>query len=507
MLLLALAFQAASYAPSMPPAAGHALRIDPFAVEHTPRDWGATLRADAQAFHDDIVANHPGPVNAADRNFARHNDAQLALAMRRARTARTYADYFFALRWYAASFNDGHLALGSPHSTPWDGAAWPGFLTNYDSYGVQRVVVRADDAPLPLGAMLIGCDGRSADRLAAEIVGQMEGRWMLESQRRELGGALFESTGNRYVHRPVRCTFKVDGRQRSITLTWRPSVPTEAVKRQIAAAHQVRYSFGVRSLQDNTRWYTIPSFNADPHSIAATTLPSMIADMRSQRDALVAARAIVLDLRGNGGGSSDWSYQIARVLWGPAALQRLSAVKQTIDWRVSSANIGSLEMGYAERQGKGMSPDSELWFRTSIAGLRGAMARGDVLWHASDEDENPHAELSPVADLPPLHGPVLLLTDGSCASACLDAVDLWRALGAIHIGRTTSADTLYMEVRHFTLPSGLAAGGMPMKVYRGRPRGANVPVVPTYAFPGDITETQAIERWIAALPPVAQRRW
>src|SRR4051794_13389793 len=77
------------------------------------RDWGAALRQDAQALHDDIAANHPGAVNSQDPGFSRRNDAQLALALKRARDARTYGDYFFALREYVASFNDGHMGFGT----------------------------------------------------------------------------------------------------------------------------------------------------------------------------------------------------------------------------------------------------------------------------------------------------------------------------------------------------------------------------------------------------------
>ncbi|MDF3983047.1 hypothetical protein P3W24_15850 [Luteibacter sp. PPL201] len=40
---------------------------------------------------------------------------------------------------------------------------------------------------------------------------------------------------------------------------------------------------------------------------------------------------------------------------------------------------------------------------------------------------------------------------------------------------------------------------VPMKVYRGRRRGSNVPLVPRDAYPGDLTDTAALERWIAGL--------
>jgi hypothetical protein len=228
----------------------------------------------------------------------------------------------------------------------------------------------------------------------------------------------------------------------------------------------------------------------------------MIADMRSARAKLASASAIVLDLRGNGGGSSDWSRQIAEVLWGTDALQRLPATNVHVDWRVSRANLESLEQSYAhQKTGGGLSPEMRHWFETVIAGMSAALARGDALWrHPKGGPEQDTADAAQDAlPPPPLLGPVYFTTDANCGSACLDAVDLWRALGAIHVGQTTSADTLYMDVRQRGLPSGITSVSMPMKVYRGRPRGSNEPVVPVHKFDGDIADTAALERWVATL--------
>jgi hypothetical protein len=41
---------------------------------------------------------------------------------------------------------------------------------------------------------------------------------------------------------------------------------------------------------------------------------------------------------------------------------------------------------------------------------------------------------------------------------------------------------------------------VPMKVYRGRKRGSNVPLDPVHVFPGDLRDTATLEAWIATLP-------
>ncbi|RZL18007.1 MAG: hypothetical protein EOP64_13110, partial [Sphingomonas sp.] len=95
---------------------------------NVPRDWAATLRMDAKAYHNQIADNHPGPYNKLDPGFARRNDAGLALALRRAATAGDYPGYLWAMRGYVASFNDGHVALDLDQPAPLP-IRWPGFLT------------------------------------------------------------------------------------------------------------------------------------------------------------------------------------------------------------------------------------------------------------------------------------------------------------------------------------------------------------------------------------------
>lgn len=466
------------------------------------RDWGAALRGDAQALHDDIAANHPGPVNPQDPGFAKRNDAQLALALSRARDARNYADYFFALRQYVASFDDGHMGFGAFGDTPND-FRWPGFLTGYDGRGDLRVILTAEAVKVPVGARLLGCDGMTAAQYAEATLGKMWGRWHLESQRQELGRMLFLDEGSRYVPQARRCRFEFDGRSRDILLEWRAMNRAERSERMktVFPARTSR-EFAARVLDDGTRWYSIPSFNPDPQSPAGKALPAMIAAMRADRAALVAAPAIVLDVRGNGGGSSDWSRQIGEVLWGRAALEKLPRAEVQVDWRVSPANLESMKQDYARQSsGPGLSAEMQAWFETVITGLSAALERGEPLWRQPADESVQARNPADRREPPParLGGRVYVLTDASCGSACLDAVDLWRALGAVHVGRTTSADTLYMDTRQFRLPAGITGGSMPRKVYRGRPRGSNEPVVPVHLFDGDIADTAAVERWIATL--------
>lgn len=462
-------------------------------------DWAAVTRRDAQAFHDAIAANHPGPYNTLDRGFRRRNAAGLALAIRRAGRVRSYGGYVAAMRGYVATFDDGHVALDLSNDVALP-LAWPGFLTGFDATGAQVVRTTARDVDLPLGATLRQCDGVPAAALAQRNVGAFRGRWQLESQRALNGGRLFIDAGNPFVARPRRCVFTIAGKARAVDLAWRP-LPDAAFDERFATTSQrARPAFASKTLDDGTRWYGLPSFDGDPAGTAAKALGPMIARLRQDRAAIVTAPRIVLDLRGNGGGSSDWSRQIAVILWGEGAVAMAEAHATAVDWRASPGNLAAMQ-AYRDhwRDAPDVSAEARDWATRTAAGLAGALKRGQPLWREPPEPVAGAVAAPSAAASRPALPPVFVLTDWGCASACLDAVDLWTALGARQIGQETSADSLYMEVREIAMPSGLGSAVVPMKVYRGRKRGSNVPAIPNIRYPGDMRDGAALERWVLAL--------
>ncbi len=69
--------------------------------------------------------------------------------------------------------------------------------------------------------------------------------------------------------------------------------------------------------------------------------------------------------------------------------------------------------------------------------------------------------------------PVYVIVDGGCASACLDAVDLFTQFPGVRLmGAPTSADTNHMDIRFEPLPSGRGIVVLPTKIWVGRPRAA-----------------------------------
>jgi hypothetical protein len=476
-----------------------AMAQDTPAADTAPRDWSQTLRQDATGLHAIIVDSHPGVWDTRNPEFRGKVDAGLALALQRAETTTDTGGWWWAMRAFVAGFDDGHMQIGVKDQSGFP-TRWPGFLTVYR--GADQVIANRDEADVnapPLGAKLIDCDGVPAAQLAAERIGAFRGRWFLESQHVQFGEWLFMNASNPWISDMRECRFESDGGTKTWTLNWRGIEADDLRARRAALLNGGAAEFGFRTLADGAMWLSMPSFNGDPGSEPHAKLTAMLAEMAGKQDALRAAPYVVLDLRANGGGSSHWSERMAVTLWGLdwVRAHNLPPI-EAIEWRASDANLAAIQSYFDEWTANNEEEERINWARNIIAGMTAARAEGNPYFRDAAGPRDPLPEGYGQTQL--MHGPVYVLTDARCGSACLDAVDLWKSAGAIQIGRETSADTVYMDVRSDELPSGLAELAIPMKVWRGRQRGNNEPQRPAHVFQGDMTDTAALQAWTRTLP-------
>ena len=464
-----------------------------------PRDWSATLVQDATALHDIMVDSHPGTHDPLNPEFRARLDQGLAAALERAKTTTDVGGWWWALRAYVASFQDGHVQIGMTQRDFGFPTRWPGFLTVYR--GADQVVASRDeadaDAP-PLGARLIDCDGVDAETLAEQRIGQFRGRWFLEAIQTRFGDWMFINADNPWQTEMKACRFEADGATKTYALNWRVADLNE---RRAQLMQSTRPDFALKHFDDGGFWISTPTFNGDPSSENYSELTALIADMKAKQEALRAAPYVVLDLRGNGGGSSHWSQLMAQILWGDDWMTaHPEPAIEAVEWRASDGNIAEISAFLDKLRATNGQPELIAWAEDAINGMTAAKAAGQIYWRSANDEEPVDAAPPPPA--PQLMaGRVYVLTDSSCGSACLDAVDLWKTVGAVQVGRETSADTVYMEIREPVLPSGLAQIAVPMKVYRGRARGNNEPQRPQYVIEGDMSDDASLLASIRRLQP------
>lgn len=466
-----------------------------------PRDWSATLAQDATALHAVMIDSHPGTHDPLNPEFRARLDQGLATALERAKTTTDAGGWWWAMRAYVASFEDGHVQISMTQRDFGFPTRWPGFLTVYR--GAHQVVANrdeADSAAPPLGARLIDCDGVDAATLSEQRIGQFRGRWFLEAVQTRFGDWMFLNAANPWQTEMKSCRFEADGATRTYALDWRAS-PDDMNARRAKLMPSARPDFALKHFDDGGFWISTPSFNSDPDGDIHPRLTALIADMKTKQEALRQAPYVVLDLRGNGGGSSHWSQLMAQILWGDDWMTaHPEPAIEAVDWRASDGNIAEISAFLDKLRAANSQPELIAWAENAVNGMKAAKAAGQVYWHSTnDEAQTDAAPPPPAPQL--MAGPVYVLTDSSCGSACLDAVDLWKTAGAIQVGRETSADTVYMEIRETALPSGLAEIAVPMKVYRGRARGNNEPQKPAYLIEGDMSDDAALLATIRRLQP------
>lgn len=458
-------------------------------------DWGQILRQDAQAIHDAIADSHPGALDAENPDFRRQLEDGLSLALQRAETATDEGGYWWALRAFTARFDDAHVFL-NPKTARTSNPRWPGFLTAY--HGDDMVVAHSESPDLPpVGAKLIACDGTPAEALAAERVGQFTGRWFLRSQRVRQGGTLFINDSNPWLSDLSECRFEVEDQVRDYALTW--SAGGDALKAALeAVSRTVTPTAGLTELNDGGVWISTPGFNGDPQSADYAALQGILDAMKGRQDRLRQAPYVVLDLRGNRGGSSIWGRRMAEALWGEdwMAANRPGSSK-SVEWRASAANVAYLGEILDYFRANNVGADVQEAIAKIRDGITDAHARNALFWVETFDTEDSETTATPAT--PTVNGTVFILTDHGCVSACLDAVDLWKAAGGVQVGQETSADTVYMEIRKIDLASNRVSLSIPIKVYRGRPRGHNQPHTPVHDIPLGQLDEGALKARIAAL--------
>lgn len=269
--------------------------------------------------------------------------------------------------------------------------------------------------------------------------------------------------------------------------------PEQSVTQVTNLMPQPDESFSCSVIIPNTLWVRIPLFMLRDED--KSVMESIIAAMPLSRT----FPHIVFDLRGNRGGSSAWGEQIADALFGKSysdARRAYARANQFVEWRASIDNINYWRTEAMQYVTTAFGADSEAmqWVLKVIDGMQQAYDAGEIYYC----EESKYKNILMQGGESLCVGTIIVVVDRYCGSACLDFIDELKLLGThvILVGQQTGADSLYMDVRNIPLPSDRGCLRMPVKVYRNRPRGHNVPYVPDIAYAGDMKDTKAIQEWV-----------
>ncbi|WP_369059614.1 S41 family peptidase [Caulobacter sp. 73W] len=465
-------------------AAAAALTASPSTGQTAAETWRAMTRIDLDGAYDLLKTDHPGSaLELGDVEFVRTLEANYTLAKSRAAQVENIEGYGAVLSGFAVGVGDAHV--GSRVNYRAD-VNWAGVIIA--KKGDAWTVAESDVADLR-DAVIVECDGVSAARFAEEKLGGFRAVWRVGAQRIQAAPYLLIDEGNPFVLKPKTCTFERGGVQRVENLTWRPISRTDLRTKVLKAVPYGAAGYGVRPFAGGY-WISLEGLGGKAAEVVQV--------VQKQSAQLHAAPMVVLDLRGNGGGSSVFGRQIAEALVGRPrvnALLRDNESDCNTAWRLSARNLKQIDLYKTEMR----KQIGEEFVDNLHAQATAAKAAGQPFSAPVRCDKSREAPRSAATAPSLMEGRLIVLTDHICFSSCLIVTQDFRRLGALHVGQATNADTHFFEVRVDTLPSGLSVFSTLQAFSPSAPKDMG-PFEPALAYFDDISDTKALEAWIAGLP-------
>ncbi|RVT46014.1 peptidase [Rheinheimera sediminis] len=440
-------------------------------VPASAQEWAELTRQDIEAAYQITAENHPGMADRQNPDFRQ----QLLQAKTNALLLSTQVTdaygYEAAIDRFSTSLQDGHAGAYAtlPDSVPAI-RRWPGFNTVWR--GDALWVYYSEQTGVTAGMQVLSCEGKPVESLIKDRVFAFAGQAGQPGHWWSYGGRLLLDDGNPFNPPLKQCQLVKSGAEAvDITLNW-VERPATAMQHVEAAYNGDKLAIGLTWLQD-IAWIAMPTFSPDADEIKL--YESLFSSLEQQRSLLLQAKAIVLDLRHNQGGSSYWSVQVASALWGKKRVESLGNAlfrNTEVWWFASRGNTAYVKSLYDVLKAQGQTTMLP-WIQAVGQGMQKSLETGNAFYVEGNDTEADVASVlpDPTAELPPLHAPVYVIMPGQCASACLDAVDVFSLFENTKLaGAPSSADSTYMDVRFEPLPSGLGKVIIPNKVYVNRPR-------------------------------------
>lgn len=460
-------------------------------------EWAVKTQRDLQAAHDIMLESHPGPKDTENPGFTRQANESLLNAMKLATRVTDQAGYGATLSAYTAGFRDGHFVVFSKANDTGDvDFYWPGMLPAWRAGHVRIVHAEPDQSDL-IGAEVMSCDGTPVKDLILENVFQFDtGKPDQDSYWARRAHKLFISSGNPFISRLENCTIRLTSGETIIyPLVWKKAGNEVFETLRWKASFGTRPEIGMREIRPGEFWINLSNFSPNEAGVAQNR--AVFAEILEHREALRNTQSIIIDMRGNQGGSSLWGHEMIEALWGEAYPKSREFKGETFtEYRLSDDNIAHIALIVDHLIENGYDEALITSYRSLHENAKLAFSDGRDLYREPDDEKEAEVQGEPANITNPVNTPVYLLTHGSCVSACLDFADaLFRLEGITHIGYPTGSDTSYMEIRQQDLPSGLGIIAIPTKVYRNRPRKSGAFYEPVHKYDGFDWSDEAIEAW------------
>jgi len=445
--------------------------------------WKELAQSDLDFIRQELNTLYISAVFPDGPAFRQRITASYDVAMQEVAQVRDFGGYRAALGRFVHSMEDDHVGIS--FTLAQTGFAWPGFMAVYQ--GRRFLTAASDGATVADGQEITACDGVPMADWSRRVATYEGGFPGLVRTHGAMARAIFVDRGNPFVTRPAQCT--IGGR--SVALAWRPISAVDYASKIRAQPTTRQREASITPFGADGAWVRMGYFYRGDKQ-EADAFHRLIADAAGLRQ----KKVIVLDVRGNGGGTYDWFMGLLRGLYGQTyadhfARARLAIVPVTR----AHERVVALYGQYHSMEDAFRSPvDSATEWDPEDRGLKRATAAGSPYFRPAGTP--PPGPTGP-APGNPVKAKVYVLTDAGCGSACIAFVDeLKRIPGVTQIGTDTGVDSRTGTPISVDLPSGNGQLTVAVMTRLGRERDDNVPQRPTHEFFGDIRDTAAVRHWI-----------
>ncbi|MEM5549102.1 S41 family peptidase [Pseudoalteromonas fuliginea] len=443
----------------------------------TPEQWRSITERDINAAYSITAQNHPGMFDVNNPTFPDLLKQAKTEALTLSAQASGPQAHVAAIARFSTVLQDGHAGAFSSVDRP--ARRWPGFSAVWRGDALK--VYYSEASNISKGDVVSQCDGQSTDTLMRERIFEFHGEVAQPGHWWQQGWRLLSDEGNPFLTPLKECEFvKANGDTYTHVLHW--SVRPKSVSKHLENAYNGdELPIDLTWPEKNIGWIAMPSFSSTDKQ--TTAYNKVFEKIQQQRSKLLTAKAVVLDLRHNQGGSSYWSSQIAKGLWGQKVVeQKANNTSQNTQvwWRASKDNTD-----YVESLLDVVKDQSEVLktLKTVSTGMALSLKNDDPFYVEQETNTLNNIPQKPLVS--DFKTKVFVIVPPQCASACLDALDKFKLFeNTTLFGAPSSADSMYMEVRLADLPSGLGKVIVPNKVYVNRARGAGDFYKPDVAYNG-----------------------
>jgi hypothetical protein len=441
----------------------------------TDKQWQTVTENDIRAAYSITAKNHPGMFDVNNISFPDLLKQAKAEALALSKQMSGPQAHAAAIARFSTVLQDGHAGAFSSIDRP--ARRWPGFSALWRGDALK--VYYSEISTIKKGDIVSQCDGQSTEALMRKRVFKFHGQVAQPGHWWQQGWRLLTDVGNPFLVPLKECEFvKPNGNTYKQVLNW--SVRPKSVSKHLENAYNGdELPIDLIWPEKNIAWIAMPSFSVNDKQ--AADYKKVFEKIQQQRSKLLTAKAVVLDLRHNQGGSSYWSSQIAKELWGKKVVEQKTAgttQNEQVWWRASKDNTDYVEslLDVVKDQ-----PELLKVVKTVAAGMALSLKSGDPFYV---ERESTTLNILPEEPLvSDFKTKVFVIVPPQCASACLDALDKFKLFeNTTLFGAPSSADSLYMDVRLADLPSGLGKVIVPNKVYVNRARGKGDYYKPDIAY-------------------------